>query len=174
MTLQQVPTVNVKKADKYRYWLTFLLKDLPVRGSFRPDALHLTIVPWFVTEAAEKDIIDSFFSTFSGHAPLELQVGPRDEFNYKRRIPINLIELSPMLLKLHMDALNWIKSLEGRWAVENPHVAEEFVPHIRRRQARNVKAGDALNITSLSLVKARRRGDDYREVAAKVEFDAKA
>lgn len=162
-----------KKADKQRYWLTFLLNDLPVGGNFKPDALHLTIIPWFVTQWSEKDIIDSFYKDFTGVSAFELTVGRIEEFRQKRRILINHLEPREEVTALHQKALAWFSDIEARWALEYPRVDEEFIPHIRRREGKNVEAGEKLYVSSLSLVKARRRGDDYREVAAKVNFDEK-
>lgn len=159
-----------KRADKLRYWLTYLLDDLPVGGTFKPSALHLTIIPWFVTEMVENEVIGSFIKTFSGLPAIELTVGKEDEFKHKRRILINHIGPREKIVPLHDKALEWFLEIEARWAVEKPHVGDEFIPHIRRRDGKNVDEASKFLISSLSLVKARRRGDEYREVAAKVNF----
>lgn len=157
-----------KKADKQRYWLTFILKDLDIGATFKPQALHLTIITWFVTEMTDKQVVESFKKTFSSEKVLNLTIGQQDEFKNSHKIAINHIKPSPDLVSLHHKALDWMESLEGRWAVKNPHMGKDFIPHIRRRQGRNLSEGGKLRVDSLSLVRAYRRGDDLRTVAAKV------
>jgi hypothetical protein len=99
---------------------------------------------------------------------LQLKIGKQDIFANKRKISINLVEPSKDLKALHQLGLAWFDKLEARWAVKNPHVDNDFIPHIRRRVGHNVKKGERIIIPSLSLVRAFRRGDDLRTVAAKV------
>ena len=160
-----------KKADKPRYWLTYLLKDLAVGKTFKADVLHFTIVPWFVTELPEEQVIKTFLRAFSSQKKFAIIVGGKDVFKNKRQISISLIEPSSEVQSLHQQALVWLDEINARWAVKNPYVGAEFIPHIRRRRGRNVSEGQAINLSSLSLVRAYRRGDDSRTVAAKVIFD---
>ncbi|MBA3757859.1 2'-5' RNA ligase family protein [Candidatus Saccharibacteria bacterium] len=162
--------MNGKKADKARYWVVYLPKGLPVGTTFKPNILHLTIVPWFVTSKDEDYILDSFKNVFSGGPAFEITLGQSDVFKHKRSIPINLIKPSQQLLALHTKTLDWLATLQAHWAVNRPHVAEEYKPHIRRRPGYNLSYGAKLRIDSLSLVKAYRRGDDFRIVASKVSF----
>jgi 2'-5' RNA ligase len=162
--------VPEKKADKPRYWITHLLKDLDVGSTFKPDALHWTIIPWFVTEMEDEEVVLSFHKWFDGQPPFDITIGQADEFNHKRKILISRITPSKEVLNTHQLALDWFAELEARWAVKNPHVGPDYIPHIRRRQGHNVSEGEVLPINSLSLVRAHRRGDDLRTVAAKVEL----
>ena len=170
--LQPDLIVSDKKADKSRYWLTYLLDDLPIGATFSPSALHLTIVPWFVTDVDEASLTQSFYKQFTRQEKIEISVGEIGEFNHKRKIPISFIESNDKLAELHDRSLAWLRSLEARWAVKTPHVGQDYIPHIRRRPGKNVKAGQKLGIDSLSLIRAHRRGDDFRIVIAKVKFDA--
>ncbi len=169
-----VPTAREKKANRPRYWVAYLLKDLPVGATFKPHLLHLTIIPWFVTELAEKEVVDSFYESFSTEKPFEITISEVDEFKHKRKILVNLIHSSPEARHLHQETLKWFDGLGARWAVQNPHVGPEYIPHIRRRQGYNLLEGQKIRIASLSLITATRRGDELRTVAAKVNFDEKA
>jgi 2'-5' RNA ligase len=163
--------VLVKKADKPRYWVTHLLKDLDVGTTFKPDVLHFTIVPWFVTEIEDEEIVKSFYRQFSAELAFDAHIGQTDEFKDRRKILINPVDPSPEILTLHQKTLNWLSELEARWAVKKPHVGPDYIPHIRRRGgSHNLTEGDVLHISSLSLIRAHRRGDDLRTVAAKVEL----
>ena len=164
------PTGNVKKANRPRYWLTYLPSDLAVGQTFKPDGLHLTIITWFVTEHSDEEVIKSFEASFSSVHKFEVVVGKKDVFANKRKISINPIEPSQDLKSLHAKALQWFGEIEARWAVKSPHVDTEFVPHIRRRVGHNVSEGERVMVSSLSLVRAFRRGDDLRTVASKVKL----
>lgn len=159
-----------KKADKPRYWVTYLLNDLPVGAVFKPEELHLTIIPWFVTEVDNKEVIDSFGKTFSVCAPFEATVGKIDEFNQERKIIFNHLGPKAEIVALHTKGLEWFSYLGARWALQHPRVEDEFIPHIRRRDGKSVSEGDKLLIDSLSLVRANRRADDSRIIAAKAEL----
>ena len=166
-------TESVKKADKPRYWLTFLLNDFDVGDTFKPDELHLTIVPWFVTELDQAEVIKSFERKFMGQKALKVRVGGLGEFRNKRKIPINFVTSSAQLKHLHSMALEWLSDLDARWAVQEAHVGKDFVPHIRRRPGHNVSELDDITLQTLNLVVGYRRGDDLRTLAAKVYLDEK-
>ena len=163
--------MNVKKADRPRYWVTFLFRALAVGETFSPDELHLTVIPWFVTELPEDEVIMSFKLHFAGQKPFEITIGELKDFRSGRRISVNLAKPVRRLKAFHKTTLDWMKDLEGRWAVKSPFVARDYVPHIRRRRGRNLSEHDKVELKNISLIKALRRGDDLRTVIAKVDFD---
>jgi len=165
--------VNVKKADQPRYWVTFLFKDLAVGATFSPEELHLTVIPWFVTELPEAEVIKSFKLHYASHKSFEITVGELKDFRSGRRIPVNLVKPVRRLKALHNTTLDWMKDLNGRWAVKSPYVATDYVPHIRRRRGHNFNENDKVQLKDISLIKAFRRGDDLRTVIAKVDFNEK-
>ncbi len=164
-------TVREKKADRPRYWLAFLLKDLAIGDTFRPDTLHLTIATWFVTELPDAEVKASFYRHFQNLKAFEISVGRQEDFKNTHKVSTNLVGPSRRITRLHRTALDWLVEIEARWAVRKPYVGPEFKPHIRRRRGRNLSEGESLMFSSLSLVSARRRGDSERTVVAKVNFN---
>jgi 2'-5' RNA ligase len=162
--------VSEKKADKQRFWITYLLKDLKEGDTFSPDLLHLTLIPWFVTDKDSGEVVKSFREHFSGRKSFKITINGHDEFKNTRKIPVNLITHTREIDDLHQKALQFFELMQARWAVKNPYVDTDYIPHVRRRPGHNISEGETLNINSLSLVSARRRGDDLRTVAAKVNF----
>lgn len=160
--------MSVSKAEKSRFWLAYFLRDMPVGTEFSHGELHLTIIPWFVSDLADEKITLSFNENFSDSRALQLRMGEKARFGPKKDAPITLIEPSAEFAGLHAQALLWFDSLEGRWAVKNPYVGAQYQPHIRRR--RGTKLPRQLAIDSLSLVKATRQEDGLRYVAAKVRL----
>jgi 2'-5' RNA ligase len=162
--------VSEKKADKFRYWITYLVKDLEVDATFKPTERHLTIIPWFVTDKENAEVIKSFKEHFSGLKPFEITIGKNIEFKNGHKIPVNLVAANKKLEDLHKKGLDIFSALDARWAVKKPYAGEEYIPHIRRRVGHNFTEGETLEISSLSLISANRRGDEVRNVLAKVDL----
>lgn len=160
-----------KETDKYRYWLAFLLADLPVGATFQPGILHVTIIPWFVVEIDGAELRESFNKTFGQFQAFDARVGERTMFGPDRDVPVNLIQEAPEIRRLHELALGWFGQVGGRWAVKHPHVSEQYVPHIRRRRGSDLTQGTRLRLDCLTLVKALRGEDGQRSVAGKVCFE---
>ena len=155
------------KAERQRYWLTFLIEDLPVGATFRPGLLHITVLPWFVSGVAEDELLKSFHSWFGRVDILSVALGPKEKFGPRKDISVNSV-FAPQLLAVHQAAIEWFSDIGARWAVKTPHVGSEYKPHIRRRRGTRLKEGQTLLLNSLSLVKARRREDNAREVAGRI------
>ncbi|HCM51669.1 TPA: hypothetical protein DIS56_00840 [Candidatus Saccharibacteria bacterium] len=164
------PTENAKKPDKLRFWLALMLEDLPVGTQFQPGRLHLTIIPWFVSELDEDALINSFSGKFSKINKFNLVLGQKAMFGPKKDVSVSLIEPNQTLQALHELSLEWFDEIGARWAVKNAHVAQDYKPHIRRRQGTKIKTGEIYKINSLSLIKAARHEDGKRVVAARISL----
>ena len=160
-----------KKTDKYRYWLTFLLADLPVGAIFQPGILHITIIPWFVVEIDESKLRKSFNKAFGHIQVFDVRVGEKAVFGPDRDVPVNLIKDAPEIIQLHKLALDWFGQVGARWAVQQPHVGNEYVPHIRYRRGSDLTQGSRLHLDSLTLVRALRSEDGQRSVAERATLE---
>jgi hypothetical protein len=163
--------VNESKAKKQRYWVAFLLDDLSIDATFYPGLLHLTIIPWFVSDLPEEEIIKSFQSTFSGLPTVELEVGKQVSFGPENNVAVNLVRDNPNLMNIHKLSLDWFERISARWAVKNPYAGEEYKPHIRRRGGNDLKQGDILNLNFMSLISANRQENNIRKVVARVSLN---
>lgn len=130
----------------------------------------MTIIPWFVTDLPDEEVIESFEVTFSGQKAFDITVGKAAEFKHKRKIPVNIVQPKSELLDLHKIALQWFEDLSARWAVRSAHVAGDYIPHIRRRTGRGLSVSDELKASVISLVKANKQEDGLRYVAARAEL----
>lgn len=149
-----------------------MLDDLPIGSVFEPGRLHITIIPWFVVDVDETEVIQSFYREFSANQPLKVKVGKNNtDFGPNHDVRVSLIEPNEEIFDLHKQAVGWFGAINARWAVKKPHVGEEFIPHIRRRQGTKLDTGENIHVSSLSLIAADRQEDSLRRVAAKVEFD---
>jgi hypothetical protein len=162
--------VNESKTKKQRYWVTFFWEKLPIGTVFEPGKLHLTVIPWFVTDVTEQEVIKSFNFVFSGLESVELEVGKQVNFGPKKNVPAHLVKGTEKLIEIHKLALDWFEQIEGRWAVKNPYVGDEYKPHIRRRDGAKLQQGEILHLDSLALVKANRQEDNIRVMATAVNL----
>jgi 2'-5' RNA ligase len=163
-----VEPIENEKRVKYRYWIAYLPGNRDEGSTFKPGALHLTIIPWFVVDIGDEEVLDSFHRKFAAKKSFDLVVGKQTVFHFKRKLAVNLFEPSPKIMQLHVEALELFDELNARWAVKTPNVGQDFIPHVR-----GFSQGDKLHIDELSLVRAIRREDGIREVAAKAEFNEK-
>jgi 2'-5' RNA ligase len=163
--------VNESRTKLYRYYLSYLLDDLPIGAKFDRSALHVTILPWFALEADEGPFLKWFYQHFDQVLAFDATVGERQMFGPNNDVPVNLLEPREEFLKLHKLALSWFGDVGARWAERDPYVGEDFVPHVAQREGYVLEEGQTLRINSLTLFKATRRLDNIRQVAAKATLD---
>ncbi len=164
------PTSSESKTKLYRYYISYLLDDLPVGAKFKPSALHITILPWFALETAEEPFIDWFCRHFDQIQAFDAVVSEPRMFGPKKDVPVSLIEPKEKFLKLHQLALSWFGELGARWAERDPFVGDDYKPHVAQRRGFVLTEGETLHIDSLSLFRALRREDHIRTVMAKAIF----
>jgi 2'-5' RNA ligase len=155
--------------NKLRFWLVIFKDDMPVGTEFKPGKLHITVLPWFVSNRTNEEVVESF-RRFEFGSQFKLKVDSKAMFGPKKNVPVNLIEESDDLRKLHNASLNWLELIDGRWAVKNSYVGSEFKPHIRRRAGTRLADGQTIDVKRLALVEASRNEDDIRRVSAKVDL----
>ncbi len=159
--------MHQKQTRPYRYYIATMLDDLPIGATFDPSALHITILPWFALETAEEPFLEWFYKHFDAVNSFEAQVGEQRMFGPKKDVPVNLIEPAEQFLELHQIALSWFGALGAHWAERDPYVGDDYTPHVAQRRGFVLEEGQRLPINSLTLIKARRREDQIRHVAAK-------
>jgi len=161
--------VSASKAEKSRFWVAFFLDNLSTGEEFTHGRLHMTLIPWFVSDLPDSEVISSFSNYFDTFRSFDIALGERVIFGGKDRAPVILIKPDEHLTDIHIATLKWFDAVGGRWALKNPHVGADFKPHIRRRPGKRINQAK-LTVKSLTLVKARRQEDWVREVAAKAEL----
>lgn len=158
--------MNELKTSKQRYWIAVFLDDMDVGQVFETSRLHVTIIPWFVSDLTETDLINSFISEFNKINKFEIIVSDIAHFGPDHDITVNLIEPKPNIMQLHQQALAWFERVRHRWAVARPHVNEDYRPHIRRRPGSELNQGEIINLNNLYLIAADRIENNIRRVAA--------
>lgn len=147
-----------------------MLDDLPIGAKFKPSALHISILPWFALETDEGSFLTWFYNHFDKIPAFTATVGEQKVFGPKKDVPVSLVEPHDRFMQLHQLALSWFGKIGARWAEKDPYVGNDYVPHIAERHGFVLQVGETLPIKSLTLVKANRREDQIRQVAARAEF----
>ncbi|MBI2592229.1 hypothetical protein HYW36_02010 [Candidatus Saccharibacteria bacterium] len=137
---------------------------------FTPSELHITILPWFALETDEKTFIDWFYKHFDGVQRFDAMVGEPRMFGPKKDVPVNIIEPRTQFLKLHELALSWFGELGARWAERDPYVGDDYKPHVAQRRGFVLTEAEKFRVSHLVLIRATRREDHMRQVAAKAIF----
>ena len=164
------PTENAPKTKLYRYYISYLLHDLPVGAKFKPSELHITVLPWFALETDEQPFIDWFYRNFDQCQAFDATVDTPMMFGPKKDVPVNLIEPKDKFLQLHKLALSWFGELGARWAEKDPYVGDDYKPHVAQRHGLVLEEGQNLHIGAITLFKALRREDHTRTVVAKAQL----
>ncbi len=164
------PTESASKTKPYRYFIAYLLDDLAIGAKFKPSVLHIIILPWFALETDEGPFLTWFYNHFDRVQAFNGIVGEPKLFGPKKDVPVSIMEPERKFMQLHMLALSWFGRVGARWAEINPYVGNDYVPHVAQRHGIVLQEGQTLPITSLTLVKAARREDQIRQVAAKAKF----
>lgn len=162
--------MNESKTNPYRYYISYMLRDLAVGSKFKPSELHITVLPWFALERDEAPFIKWFYTHFGQLEAFDGVVGEPKMFGPRHDVPVSLIEPKDKFLKMHNLALSWFGELGARWAENDPYVGDDYLPHVAQRQGYVLEEGQKLAINSLSLFKGARQDDQIRIVAAKAVF----
>ncbi|MEK7096234.1 MAG: hypothetical protein AAB896_03030, partial [Patescibacteria group bacterium] len=150
-------TENALKTKPYRYFIAYLLDDLPIGAKFKPSALHILILPWFALETDEGPFLTWFYDHFDRVPAFNATVSERKLFGPKKDVPVSIMEPERKFMQLHRLALSWFGKVGARWAERDPYVGNDYVPHVAQRHGFVLEQGQTLPITSLTLVKAARR-----------------
>ncbi len=163
--------MNASETKHYRYYISYLLRDLPVGATFKPSELHITILPWFALETEEEPFIDWFYKHFAQIKAFEATVAEPMMFGPNKDVPVSLVTPKDKFLQLHQLALSWFGELGARWAERDPYVGDDYKPHVAQRHGLVLEEGQKIKISSLVLFKANRREDHIRTIAAKAKLD---
>jgi hypothetical protein len=155
------------KTNKHRYLIAHLLNDFPIGAKFKPSELHITVLPWFALETEEGPFLNWFYEHFGNLPAFEATADRRALFGPYRDVPVSILTPQDKFMELHRVALSWFGAVGARWAERDPYVGDDYVPHIAQRRGYVIEDGESLPVSSVTLIKASRREDHIRIVAAK-------
>ena len=131
--------------------VAIVLEPVAIGQEFIDWPLHITIVPWFPRDDAQKldSILTNVAKTQSGFS---VEVGEIEKFGPEKNVKVNLIKDSSGLNELH-----WIifKVLEkNKFGIhQKEYVGNGYRPHITHQPHGHARLGDSFRVKSFILVK---------------------
>ena len=138
-------------AARNEHVVAIMLEPVTVGQEFIDWPLHITIVPWFPCDDAEK--LDSILADVAKtHAGFLVEVGEIEKFGPKKDIKVNLVKDSPELDKLHWTIFNILE--KNNFGIhQKEYVGDGYKPHITHQPHGQKSKDEKLKIETFTLVK---------------------
>lgn len=143
------------------------IEPATVGDTFKQWTLHVTIVPWFRTEATTEELAHEWATKLTGTAPFEVSLGGEEGFGFKGKKLVNLIEGPSPLFGIH-DIVR--RSLKGRhaWMVdETTKKRRPFRPHVTHQGTLRLQEGDTFRCDKLHIIEQK---GAYKEITGEVRL----
>lgn len=131
--------------------VAIILEPAKVGYEFTDWPLHITIVPWFPCNDERRldKILEQLAKT---HTCFEVNVGGTEKFGPNRNVPVNLIDESEELTKLHWTVFKVLQ--ENNFGIhQKEFIGEGYRAHISQQKHGKMNKGQKLKISSFTLVK---------------------
>jgi 2'-5' RNA ligase len=150
-----LPLEPLREGDRFR------VEDWP---------LHITVVPPFSLETSSVEVASVVGAVAQHHPPLTVFAGDERLFGRNNTIPVNLVDTTPDLTRLHRALIDALRPL-ATTPEERAFTSPEFVAHVTVKGHRRVHAGDRLELTQIALVDMAARAEPGgRSVLATAEL----
>lgn len=115
--------------------------------------LHMTILPWFTVKEPGDEVLEEITQMLADTAPFHARAEKRDFLGPYRIVPVTLIEKTPEIIDLHARCLELVSSHD--WKFSSAHyTGEAFLPHVTKKENKEVKPGEVVEVDNLYLVEA--------------------
>ena len=111
--------------------------------------LHVTLVPWFKTDQADKFISD-LSEIFNSQKSIVAEAGGFEMFGMKRNVPVNIIVPNSQLTELHNRLLGFVQ--QNANLKSDRYVGENYRAHISHVDKGNIREHDEITINNIALV----------------------
>jgi len=154
----------MKPADRL---LCALIEPLTTGAHFKGWPLHLTIVPWFRIDIANKALTDNLQNTLVGVKPFNVRIVGSEHFGYNNAKLASLLSDPEPFIDIEKRARASLKE-HGAWLVdETTRQRRPFRPHVTFQKTGHLNPGDSFRCDSLYIVEQK---GDYKEITGKVEL----
>lgn len=137
-------------ASRNEHLIVIPVKPYEIGVEFEEWPLHITIVPWFPCDDENK--LDTLLLEIaSRHKAFEVSPGEVTYFGEKKELPINLINDSDNLYKLHRDVFYSLEQ-NGFPVHQKNYLGPNYKPHVTSQGYKSVRAGEKIIVNRFSLV----------------------
>jgi 2'-5' RNA ligase len=135
-----------------------MLELMPAGQEFEIWPMHITIVPWFPCDDAEK-LGKVLSQVASKHSPFEVKAGKITQWGGKDKFKVLKIDGDWRLLSLHWDVFNSLEK-SGYPVHQKDYTGEKYTPHVTLRNSladeKKYERGEVIDIDRFTLVKQER------------------
>ncbi|HSX44388.1 MAG TPA: 2'-5' RNA ligase family protein [Candidatus Saccharimonadales bacterium] len=135
------------------YILAYVIGSLPEEKNFIAWPLHITLMPWFIldNQKSETEAAILLAELFAKYEPMQLKTSSQALFGPRNTVPVQEINTSPELQRLHNDVLKLLQ--DKQWDIAAKHyTGATFRPHITLKKGKQVP--HTLTLDKIHLVKA--------------------
>lgn len=135
--------------------VVIMLEPMPCGKEFEIWPPHITLVPWFPCDEAER--LDKTLAQIAGkHQEFEAKAGEIEDWGRKDRFKVIKAEDGGQLHRLHWEILRKLEA-NGFPIHQKDFLGDKYTPHITLRNSltkeTKLKPGDTITISRFSLIK---------------------
>lgn len=142
-------------AERNEHLVVIMLDGTPKGQEFEIWDRHITIVPWFPCDDAER--LNKVLNGVAGrHESFKIKAGLVEEWGKKQKYLVQKLDDSDDLQQLHLDVFNSLET--NNFPVhQKDFLGEKYVPHIalrnRLQKGNELGTGEEILIDKFTLVK---------------------
>lgn len=148
-----------------RLFCAFVDNQLP-GDTFIEWPLHITIVPWFRTNAPSDDLGRTLRQRLDGLEPFLVTVGREEKFGHKRKTVNRIVVPSPFE-NIEEQARQLLHERKAWMVDETTKLRRRFMPHITELKAGRAHEGDSFMVDSLYIIEQK---GGAKEVAGRIDL----
>jgi hypothetical protein len=145
-------------AQRNEHLVVVMLDPVPLKQEFEIWDRHITIVPWFPCDDAERLEL-TLSKVAKRHAAFSVKAGAEEEWGKKQKYPVQIIEDEGLLHELHTDVFDSLEH-NGFPIHQKDFMGPKYTPHIalrnRLQRGKALKPGEEISISNFTLVKQER------------------
>jgi 2'-5' RNA ligase len=126
------------------------VKPLEKGAEFKDWPLHVTIVPWFRTEASSDELTEEFGQTLAGISAFDVEIDGETRFG--RNKLVNLVAQPTPFMDVEMQVRGILKSHDAWIADETTKRTRSYRPHVTEQKTERLHKGDTFVCAGLYLV----------------------
>lgn len=142
-------------AIRNEHLVVIMLEPVPLGQEFEIWEPHLTIVPWFPCDDADR-LDKTLLAVAARHKPFHVEAGAIEEWGRRKKYLVQEIEDEGQLHRLHWDIFHSLEK-NGFPIHQKDFMAEKFRPHIalrnRLQKGSALEPGTRIEIQNFTLVR---------------------
>ena len=129
--------------------------------------LHVTIVPWFRSDASSDDIANGLARAYAAIEPFEAVAGEETRFGPRKNRPATLLELPSSFTELEQRTRNYLHKKRALLIDETTKKRRQYRPHVTHQNDAALQAGDTFRCDRVYMVQ---QHGGHKEIVSEIEL----